>query len=63
MITFLLRRMVQSTVIVAGEERIVKEPVDFEMCYDPKDGSCWFVGANKTPFAISDEMVAVITQK
>ena len=63
MVEFLLRRSVESIVIVAGEERIVKEDVDFQMCYDPKTKKCWFVGKNKTPFNISKEMVAVITRK
>ena len=61
MVEFLLRRSVESIVIVAGEERVVKENVDFEMCYDGK--KCWFVGKNNTPFNISKEMIAVITKK
>ena len=61
MVEFLLRRTVESIVVVGGEERVVKEEVDFEMCYDGK--KCWFVGKNKTPFKISKEMIAVITRK
>jgi|10_taG_2_1085330.scaffolds.fasta_scaffold130092_1 hypothetical protein len=63
MVEFKLRRQVESIVVVGGEERTVKETVDFDMCYDPKQGTCWFVGKNSTPFSISKEMIKVITQK
>lgn len=56
LINFVLQRDVESIVIVAGDERIIKENIDFEMCYDSKSGKCWFVGKNNTPFNISDEM-------
>jgi len=62
MVEFQLRRKVESIVIVNGEERKVSETVDFEMCYDPESGDCWFVGKNSTAFNISKEMIEVITQ-
>jgi hypothetical protein len=63
MVEFKLRRQVESIVVVGGEERTVKETVDFDMCYDPSKGTCWFVGKNSTPFSISKEMIKVITAK
>jgi|TARA_R100001530_G_scaffold93629_1_gene64942 hypothetical protein len=60
--TFEIKRMVKTIIRVDGQEMTVSEPVWFEIHVNLDTAEAWFVGANKTPYAISAEMLEVLKE-
>ena len=60
--TFEIKRMVKTTVRVGKKEIVVSEPVWFEIQVNLKTAEAWFVGANKTPYAISAELLDALVK-
>ena len=58
--TFEIKRMVKTVVRIGKKEITVSEPVWFEIKVDLKTAEAWFVGANRTPYAISKEMLEAL---